>query len=257
MNALAILYEDNDMFVLDKPAGITVNKSETTSENTVQSWTEQKIGIERKKLSKGEQEPDYTSEEYASYSFRNRGGIVHRLDKETSGILLVAKNVETFKNLQEQFKARLVRKTYFALVHGVINPPAGEIRIPVDRLPWNKKRFGIVPGGKSSETIYKTLNVYATKGKLEKLSLVELTPKTGRTHQIRVHMKYLNHPIVSDFLYAGRKTSRDDRKLLGRVFLHAAKVALQHPSTRKEISFESPLPEELKNFIANYLVDVL
>ncbi|HUD44507.1 MAG TPA: RluA family pseudouridine synthase [Patescibacteria group bacterium] len=272
MQDIKILFEDDAILVLNKPAGITVNKSDTTiHESTVQDWTERRLGIGKSSLSflrKQEssenqdntgsriksgmtgQVTDYTSDEYFRQSFAQRGGIVHRLDKETSGILIVAKSWQAFKNLQQQFKDRLVEKTYLALVHGVLSPQAGEISVPVDRLPWNRRQFGVVPGGRESTTFYKTLQTYSLQGKQpENFSLVDLTPKTGRTHQIRVHMKYLNHPIVSDFLYAGRKTARDDRKLLERVFLHAAKISFNHPVTRERIHFESPLPEELQSSI--------
>lgn len=256
-DSLPILYEDAALIVLDKPAGITVNRSQTTiHEETIQDWTEKRLGF-----TKSERQDtsvvitDYTSDAYFVQAFRDRGGIVHRLDKETSGILLVAKDPQVFKHLQQQFKDRTVEKTYRALVHGVLTPPEGEIAIPVDRLPWNRRLFGVVPGGRPSTTFYATVAVYTLQPKRsEQFSLVEITPKTGRTHQIRVHMKYLNHPIVSDFLYAGRKTSRDDRKLLDRVFLHAVKIRIIHPVTGEMVTFTSPLAEELQSFITTKLV---
>ena len=190
--------------------------------------------------------------------FENRSGIVHRLDKETSGILLIAKNPASFLNLQKQFKDRSVKKTYIALVHGEVKPESGEINVPVGRLSFNRKRFGVVAGGREAVTKYKVLSIkyYAvpagrqvSDGKKEPLSLLELYPKTGRTHQIRVHLKYFGHPVFSDPLYGGRKTSRNDRKLLPRLFLHAAKISFLHPKTNKIISLESPLPQELVNFL--------
>ncbi len=265
---ITILYEDEYLLVLDKPAGITVNASETTiHEQTVQDWTREKLKIKNEKLkvtrsvilsdSEGSlANEDYTSDAYFEQAFLDRGGIVHRLDKETSGVLVVAKNWQAFKNLQKQFKDRTVEKTYLSLVHGVLLPSVGEISIPVDRLPWNRKHFGIVPGGRPSTTFYKVKASYMLKNTSEKFSLVELTPKTGRTHQIRVHMQYLHHPIMSDFLYAGRKTSRDDRKLLSRVFLHASKISFTHPATGGRVSFESPLPEELRQFIDQRLIKI-
>lgn len=252
---IQIIYEDDSLLVLNKQAGITVNKSDTTKhEVTVQDWTMEKLHMGK---IEGEREnkniDDYTSDAYFEQAFLERGGIVHRIDKETSGILLVAKNWQAFKNLQQQFKDRTVAKVYLALVHGIVAPDEGEISVPVDRLPWNRKRFGIVPGGRPSTTFYKVRSIYQSKEKQqEKFSLVELNPKTGRTHQIRVHMQYMHHPIVSDFLYAGRKTSRDDRRTLDRVFLHAAKISFLHPTTGKSVSFESPLPEELQGFIDAY-----
>ncbi len=258
-NPIQIIYEDDDLLVLNKPAGITVNKSDTTqSQLTVQDWTESKLKIESEKLKVGRKKiDDYTSKEYFQQAFRERGGIVHRIDKETSGILLVAKNPDAFQNLQKQFKERTVQKTYIALAHGRIAPRNGEINVPVDRLPWNRRQFGIVAGGRESVTFYQVPQYFLMPGKQrEELSLVELTPKTGRTHQIRVHLKYFNHPIFSDFLYAGRKTANRDRKLLNRVFLHAAKISFLHPKSGEEVHFESPLPIELKEFIEKNLQEI-
>lgn len=238
---IGIIYEDKDLLVLDKPAGITVNKSDTTiHEETVQDWIEARIIDLGFRISEFDKDSD----------FYKRAGIAHRIDKETSGILLVAKNKESFEALQAQFKDRKVKKTYIALVHGKVEPGEGEIRVPVGRLPWNRKRFGVLAGGKEAVTRYKVIETrYKFSGKdKESLSLLELNPETGRTHQIRVHLKYINHPIFADFLYAGRKTSRDDRKDLERVFLHAGGISFYHPKTGEQISFESRLPEELKNF---------
>lgn len=231
-----VIHEDDNFLVIDKPAGITVNESDTTAnQDTVQEWAEQKLKIQRARPKlEGESE------------FYSRGGIVHRLDKETSGILLIAKTVAAFDNLQKQFKERLVNKTYIALAHGKIVPENGEINVPVGRLPWNRKQFGILPGGRESKTLYKVLSSYIDPKNKEALSLVELYPHSGRTHQIRVHLKYINHPVVADFLYAGRKTARNDRKVLPRVFLHAAKIAIANPSTGESMVFESALPDELK-----------
>lgn len=228
MNNIKIIYEDNDILVLDKPSGITVNNAETTrGQITVQDFLEEKYSF----LNPTNDESD----------FYNRAGIVHRIDKETSGILIVAKNKESFQNLQSQFKERIVNKTYIALVHGHVDSKEGEISVPVGRLPWNRKKFGVLSGGREAITFYKVLTEFS-----KPFTLLELTPKTGRTHQIRVHLKYFNHPIFGDFLYAGRKTSRDDRKVLERFFLHAQKINFLHPKTGKIVEFESPLPFELK-----------
>ena len=241
MSDIKVIYEDSDILVLDKPAGITVNRSDTTrGEETVQDWIEKNIKLKPPNL-KGNEKTD----------FYKRSGIVHRIDKETSGILLVAKNIESFEGLQRQFKERLIEKTYLALVHGKVIPEVGEISVPVGRLPWNRKKFGVLAGGREAVTKYKVLSIlYLVSGKKEEpMSLLELYPKTGRTHQIRVHLKYFNHPIFADFLYAGRKTARDDRKVLNRVFLHAHKISFTHPVTNKQISLESPMPEELAKII--------
>ncbi|MCL5113658.1 MAG: RluA family pseudouridine synthase [Patescibacteria group bacterium] len=273
---IGVIYEDDYLLVIDKPSGITVNRSDTTKdEETIQDWAEEKLRIDRAEVasenfrvhnagnffSKNDVNgANAHSENFGSSPHENlkeefikRAGIVHRLDKETSGILLIAKNPDVFLNLQSQFKERKVRKTYIALVHGIVRPEEGEIDVPLGRLSFNRKRFGVVAGGRESTTRYKVLTIkYLMTGKREEvLSLLELNPKTGRTHQIRVHLKYFNHPVFADSLYAGRKTARGDRKLLPRLFLHAAKISFEHPRTKKIISFESPLPEQLENFLKN------
>lgn len=226
-----ILYEDNDFLVLNKPSGMIVNKADTTKgEETLQDWLEGKF-----------------SREDDGSDFYSRAGIVHRLDKETSGIMLVAKTPQSFVELQRQFKERIVKKTYLALVHGSVKPEEGIINVPVGRLPWNRKQFGVVAGGRESVTRYRVLKNYT----LDALpfTLLELYPETGRTHQIRVHLKHIGFPIFSDPLYGGRKQSRNDRKVLNRVFLHAAKISFIHPTNGKQVTFESPLPNELQELL--------
>ncbi|MBI4089755.1 MAG: RluA family pseudouridine synthase [Candidatus Levybacteria bacterium] len=236
-----VILEDDSLLVLDKPSGMIVNKSDTTKgERTVQDWVEEYLVI-----------PNLFRDPKSEVDFYNRAGIVHRLDKETSGILLVAKTPEAFVNLQAQFKERKVQKTYLTLVHGKLDSNEGEINVSVGRLPWNRRRFGVVPGGRESTTKYKVLSIKYLVSEKEKepLTLLELTPKTGRTHQIRVHLQYIHHPIFSDPLYAGRKTSRNDRKILPRVFLHAAKISFFHPRTSEWISLECSLPNDLNSFL--------
>lgn len=238
-----ILFEDDDLLIINKPAGITVNRSETTKDDTIQDWAENYLhiagGLEH---NAGE-----------GNDFYDRGGIVHRLDKETSGVLVLAKSPEAFLAVQGQFKERVVLKKYLALAHGIVTPAQGEIKAPVGRLPWNRTQFGIVAGGRDSVTFYERIGIYDLPekgGGKEKGSLLELTPHTGRTHQIRVHLKYIGHPIFADFLYAGRKTAREDRKLLERVFLHAQSLSLLHPKSGERIEFKAPLPPELENVLA-------
>lgn len=205
MSEITVVYEDNDILIINKPSGVIVNKADTTKgEFTVQDWLEKRFGIHESRF-KNEEEHD----------FYKRAGIVHRIDKETSGILIIAKNLTSFENLQAQFKERKVEKTYVALAHGKIDLTEGEISVPIGRLPWNRTRFGVLAGGKESLTKYKVISQFKSPAKQgEYLTLLELYPKTGRTHQIRVHLKHINHPIFGDELYAGRKTSRDDRKFL-------------------------------------------
>lgn len=230
MSVLKIIFEDQDLMVVDKPSGLTVNRSDTTKgEKTLQDLIEEEGKIDRNS---------------SDQEFLDRSGIVHRLDKETSGVLIVAKNSESFHSLQSQFKERKVGKRYIALAHGKVMSE-GEISVPVGRLPWNRKRFGVLAGGREAKTFYKVKGYYENPKTKEILSLLELEPKTGRTHQIRVHLKYINHPIFGDYLYSGRKTSRDDRKELERVFLHAFEISFDHPKTSERLTFDSPLPQDL------------
>lgn len=244
-----IIFEDEEFLVLNKPSGMTVNKADTTkAEVTVQEWAEKYVKVEKvEEVDKVENEENSTFATFSTSStFFERGGIVHRLDKETSGILLVAKTPEAFIELQRQFKERIVKKTYVALAHGNIQPEVGEIAVPVGRLPWNRKQFGVVSGGREALTKYKTISNFKSPISNESMTFVELYPYTGRTHQIRVHLKHIGHPIFGDFLYAGRKTAREDRKHLARVFLHASKITFLHPKSGEELFFEAPLSLELE-----------
>lgn len=231
-----VVFEGEELLVLDKPAGMVVNNSETAKNETVESWLANNFQFSIF--------PPKADPPLADNFQLMRHGIVHRLDKETSGLLIVAKTPEAFEDLQRQFKERLVKKTYIALVHGSVKPEEGEIKVPVGRLPWNRKRFGVVAGGREAVTKYKILR-YLDIEILGKMTLVELFPQTGRTHQLRVHLKSIGHPIVSDEFYAGRKTARNDRKWCPRLFLHASKITFTHPKTGEKLTLESPLPEEL------------
>lgn len=239
-NNLKIIFENDSYLIIDKESGMTVNKSDTTvSELTLQDLIEKENKLDRS-------DPDA--------EFVKRGGIVHRLDKETSGVIIVAKNSIAFRALQKEFKERRVKKSYVALAHGEIKPLRGEINVPIGRLPWNRKRFGVLAGGREAVTEYQVLSILypVSQEKGEALSLVRLFPKTGRTHQIRVHLKHIDHPIFGDPLYGGRKTARDDRKLLNRVFLHAEEISFLDPTTGKEVSFKSEMPKELSEMLENF-----
>ena len=224
-----IIFEDESILVLNKPSGwITNDASTTTTQPVLQTWLRENL-------------------KYPLIGDRERrDGIVHRLDKETSGLLIIAKTISAFENLQSQFKERKVTKTYIALTHGEIEPKEGEIVASVGRLPWRRERFGVLPGGREAITKYKVISYHSLitdHGSL--FTLVELYPKTGRTHQIRIHLKFIGHPIVGDYFYAGRKTAREDRLWCPRLFLHASKISFFHPETGKELTFESELPKDL------------
>jgi len=281
-----ILYQDDDILLVNKPPGMVVNRAESVKGETVQEWVEKQLNTifcHRDPDSIGRSDL-YNKDCFANArndtdgDFYNRSGIVHRIDKETSGILVIAKNPASFAELQRQFKERMVKKTYLALVHGDV-PAKGEIRVPVGRLPWNREQFGVVPEGKEAVTRFKRISAYtlSSRGSAsdrsdlydkdcfsrqrrdrndnrdEKISLVEVYPETGRTHQIRVHFKYLGYPLVGDYLYAGRKRSRDDREWAGRVMLHAWKITFSHPKTHETLAFVAPIPDDMKRLSsANY-----
>jgi len=245
-NTPEIIFEDDYLVAVVKPYGMIVNRADTSRyEYTLQDWAisniKYQLQLNRSQISniKNIEESD----------FMKRSGIVHRLDKETSGIILVAKNEKVFKELQRQFKAREVKKTYAALCHGEIGS-GGSVSVPIGRLPWNRMRFGVVPDGRSATTDFRPENIYQDPDdKNSKLTLVNVFPKTGRTHQIRVHMQYLGNPVYSDILYAGRKIAVRDRKRLGRHFLHAQKISFIHPQNGKKTTIASGLPEDLSSFL--------
>jgi len=221
-----IIYQDDAFFVIDKPAGWITNEADTTTTQPVlQSWIRENFEYPLK----GNKEM--------------RDGIVHRLDKETSGLVIIAKTKEAFEKLQAEFKNREVQKTYVALLHGRVDMD-GKVEVSVGRLPWRRDRFGVIPGGRESVSEYKVLNFYP--GNNAGHTLVEFYPKTGRTHQIRIHAKHIGHAIVADEFYAGRKTARNDRVWCPRLFLHATSIKFIHPVTNKAVEFKSELPAELK-----------
>lgn len=224
------LFEDETILVLAKPAGQTVNRAETTqNEVTLQDELEKYFGIK-------------SSEE----GIGGRAGIVHRLDKETSGILVVAKTLKAFENLQAQFKARTVDKEYLALVHGE-TPVEGEVRAPIGRHPKFRRRFEVVPGGRESTTAYQREEIL-TKGE-DWYSYLRIHPLTGRTHQIRVHLRHIDHPVVSDPLYLSPKRLKEDLKFCPRLFLHAVSLTFTHPVSGARMRFEAELPEDLRQVL--------
>lgn len=235
------------MLAVVKLAGMIVNRADTSKHLiTLQDVVEETYHISE---TVNMDQEKFVIEGYNKFDeFISRSGIVHRLDKETSGIILVAKNIQSFISLQNQFKKSLVEKTYLALVHGRLEEKEGEIDAPILRLPWNRMRFGVHTEGRTSKTLYSVVE-YRKLPSSEVASLIEVYPQTGRTHQIRVHFQHIKHPIFGDELYVGRKAARDDRKLLNRHFLHASKISFLHPEAGNRMVLESPLPEELTNFL--------
>jgi 23S rRNA pseudouridine1911/1915/1917 synthase len=233
---MIIHYEDDMVLAITKPSGVVVNRAASVKGQTIQDWAEEQF------VKPYARSHDMSSDD--ARWFIERGGIVHRLDKETSGILLVAKTPEGLLGLQRQFKERTTKKEYLALVHRLVEPPEGEIIAPVGRLPWNRVRFGVTTGGRDSHTIYQVRKRYVDSKK-KRYSLVQVSPVTGRTHQIRVHFQYNRHPVVGDQLYAGRKQSRADRLWCPRLFLHAHSIRFVTPATGESIIARSELPDDL------------
>lgn len=233
-----IIFEDSEILVIEKPCGVVVNRADSVKEETIQDWMESKY-LSRDFVPKGE------DEEY----FQNRSGIVHRLDRETSGVMILAKTPESFVELLRQFRLREVKKVYLALTHGIWQVKKGLITAAVGRMRQNRKKMGVREDGRPSETEYEVKKEYhdwlfPKNLKVDDrgyagFSLVEFKPKTGRTHQIRVHAKLMGHPIVGDYHYSGRKRSRADRKWAGRILLHAKEISFLHPQTHKPMNFNS------------------
>jgi len=226
-----IIFQDAFFLVLDKPAGMVVNQTGLVRK-TIQSWLKGYFRIRGEGIGK-------------------RAGIVHRLDKETSGLLLVAKTKKAFQNLQEQFRKRKVEKSYLALVHGKVSSRKGTVEVPLGRIPKNKKKMGVFLGGRQAQTRYLVKKGYQKDSQI--FSLLLLQPTTGRTHQIRVHLKFIGHSVVGDKTYAGRKTARQDRVWCPRQFLHASQISFVHPEAGKRIEFHSPLPEDLGKALKNLI----
>jgi 23S rRNA pseudouridine1911/1915/1917 synthase len=247
---IPIIYEDAEIVVIDKPSGIICNRAETVQVPTLQDWMAAKLDlpIVSQSISSKSDKQGFEEIDYEAY-FRNRYGLVHRLDKETSGVMVLAKTVESFVELLRQFREREVQKEYLALTHGLWQSREGEIALPIARRRDDRKKFGVREDGKESVTTYNVREEYKTWVFPKELrvddrgyagfSLVSFLPKTGRTHQIRVHARQVGHPLVGDMDYAGRKRSREDRKWAKRVMLQAEKLEFSHPKTKERVSFQS------------------
>jgi len=229
---LEIVHEDESLIVVNKPAGLVVHPA---------------AGIHSGTLANA-----------LAFHFQNlpasagsiRPGIVHRLDRDTSGLLVVAKTEAALENLSEQFRDRTVFKSYIALVHGRVDNSSGRIDQPLARDPSNRTRMAVVRGGRSALTLYKVRKHY------HRFTLLDVELKTGRTHQIRVHLTWLHHPVVGDETYGGgRDNSIQDARLrsmvrnLGRQFLHAERLGITHPITGERLQFEAPLPTDLSDLL--------
>ncbi len=232
-----------------------VNRAVSYKELTVEDWIiHRKINRVTDKQINRKKEVESSDYGTPEEIFEQRHGIVHRLDKDTSGILLLAKHPESLVELLRQFRDREVHKEYTALVHGKLQPEQGSIRLPLARSSGDYTKFGVDVDGKVAETAYAVSHYYSDlpagiaqkKGKMyQGFSLVTLHPKTGRTHQIRVHLAAIKFPIVGDGVYVGRKRAVVDKQWCPRQFLHASAITFTHPMTKKEVSFAAPLAPDL------------
>src|SRR5215203_2245311 len=228
-----IVYEDDTLLVVNKAAGLVVHPAAGTPSGTLANALA------------------YHFEQLPDRGTGVRPGIVHRLDRDTSGLLVVAKTDAALENLSDQFRDRTVFKSYVALVHGRLSPEKGRIDQPLARDPSNRTRMAVVRSGRNALTLYRVRQSF------QRFTLLDVELKTGRTHQIRVHLAWLKHPVVGDETYgSGRDNTIQDARLraqirnLNRHFLHAEKLAFTHPETREIVKFESSLPAELSDVLS-------
>ena len=216
---LDIVYEDDDVIVVNKPQGMVVHPAPGHPDHTLVNAL-----LYHSPLS--------------TINGTFRPGIVHRIDKDTSGLLMVAKNDLAHQSLAEQLRNKTNKREYLALVYGQIKEDEGTIDAPLGRNPQDRKKQAVVKGGRHAVTHFKVMKRY------DNFTLVKCILETGRTHQIRVHMKYIGHPLVGDPLYGPRKVIGKDGQ-----FLHAALLGFKHARTGKELVFEAPLPENFQKML--------
>lgn len=245
--SLEIVYEDEFLAVINKPAGMVVHPGAGVPNGTLANAIAYHFKFQ---IPNSKSEADKSEIWNLKSAINNRIGIVHRLDKDTSGLIVVAKSDEIHEKLSEQFRERQVYKSYVALVHGEIEMENGTIDQPIAREKHNRTKMAVRAHGRNA------LSLWSVRERFEKFTLVKVEIKTGRTHQIRVHLAHLNHPIVGDELYnAGRdKTVRnlDIRhaiEKLNRFFLHAERLSFTHPETNEKMNFRVEIPSELSDFL--------
>lgn len=234
-----ILFEDEWILVVNKPAGMVVNRAESVTEVTVQDWVEHSNKLQAT-----------SNKTEIKKVFLARSGIAHRLDKETSGVLVIAKDPETLRELMRQFKAREVHKEYLALVHGRLEPSQGWFHVPIKRKGIGVRKFGVGLFGKISDTDYR-VSKYLWRDTLP-YTLVILWPKTGRTHQLRVQLAFYKHPIVADKLYLPEKMYQVDQTWCPRHFLHAQTISFRHPKLNRQLMIKAPLWKDLSDVVEQF-----
>jgi 23S rRNA pseudouridine1911/1915/1917 synthase len=249
---LDVVYEDEDVVVVNKPAGMVVHPAAGVRTGTLANALAFRFLKDEGGRMKDEGDAVEPSLHPSSFRLHPsiRPGIVHRLDRDTSGLIVVAKTARAHESLSDQFRARTVFKSYAALVHGATREEKGKIEQPVGRDTRNRTRMGVVRGGRAALTLWRVRRRY------ERFTLLDVEIKTGRTHQIRVHLSWIKHPVVGDEAYGmGRdKTVADPRirsaiASMGRQFLHAARLGFHHPRTGEWVSFDSQPPPELARLL--------
>lgn len=217
---LDIYYEDKDVIVVNKPSGMVVHPAIGNYSNTLVNALL------------------YHCKDLSAIGGVVRAGIVHRIDKDTSGLLVACKNDAAHKHLSEQFLNKTVTRKYYAICYGVIDHNFGKIDAPLGRDKLNRQKYAVVEGGKKAITTFKVLE------RFKDYTLLELILETGRTHQIRVHMSYIGHPVLGDPLYGPRKVFGNNGQ-----YLHAKTLGFIHPSTNKYMEFDSPLPDFFEDLL--------
>ncbi len=243
---LEIIFEDESLAVINKPSGMVVHPGAGISSGTLANAIAYRFKIQ----DLGFKIEDKLDEKSKIQNLKSKIGIVHRLDKDTSGLIVVAKTEETHEHLSEQFRNREVLKSYVALVHGAVAEKAGTIDQPIAREKHNRTKMSIRKHGRNA------LSLWKVRKRFEKFTLLNVEIKTGRTHQIRVHLAFINHGVVGDGTYNGGrdKTVKDVNvrraiSELNRFFLHAERLSFTHPKTLERMDFYAPLPEELADFL--------
>jgi len=232
-NTIKVVFENENFIVFNKPSGLIVNRSQTVKESTLQDYLEENIEIE--------------SDDDVESEFNKRNGIVHRLDKDTSGIILVAKNDDYFVYLQSLFKERKIKKEYVAVVLGKIDEERFEIDAPIGRDLKSRFRYAIVRGEKDSQTYFERIKVTNNEDRF--FTSLTCFPRTGRTHQIRVHLAAYGFPILGDKTYSSARDSELYENLgINRLMLHSKSVTF-NDMNNEEFSFECEIPEEFSKFM--------